>query len=169
MDVLFVIGMPRSGTKLLRDILNRHPDVAIFPVESHFLPYFHARFRTTGISASAPTSIVFTRTCSGAAMEGLHREDAVGHGATQRGDRRDPVRGPGLRARRHRVAGLRLTRRRRRQRRQMEKKAASTRDPRHRIDRRCHDGSAGLRTAGSCRGQGCEPAVPEDIDAYSSK
>lgn len=48
MDILFVIGMPRSGTKLLRDILNRHPDVSIFPVESHFLPYFHARFPDYG-------------------------------------------------------------------------------------------------------------------------
>ena len=47
-DVLFILGMPRSGTKLLRDILNRHPEVAIFPVESHFLPYFQSRFPQYG-------------------------------------------------------------------------------------------------------------------------
>jgi hypothetical protein len=35
-SVLFLLGMPRSGTKLLRDLLNRHQDVAIFPHESHF-------------------------------------------------------------------------------------------------------------------------------------
>ncbi len=24
---LFLVGMPRSGTKLLRDLLNQHPDI----------------------------------------------------------------------------------------------------------------------------------------------
>jgi len=35
---LFVVGMPRSGTKLLRDLLNRHPRITIPEVESHFIP-----------------------------------------------------------------------------------------------------------------------------------
>jgi hypothetical protein len=37
---IFIIGMPRSGTKLLRDVLNRHSKVAIMEIESHFIPYF---------------------------------------------------------------------------------------------------------------------------------
>lgn len=36
--IIFIVGMPRSGTKLLRDLLNRHPEVAIFPHETHFFP-----------------------------------------------------------------------------------------------------------------------------------
>ena len=37
---LFVVGMPRSGTKLLRDLLNRHPRIGIPRVETEFLPYW---------------------------------------------------------------------------------------------------------------------------------
>lgn len=36
---LFLVGMPRSGTKLLRELLNRHPRIAIPPAETEFLPY----------------------------------------------------------------------------------------------------------------------------------
>jgi hypothetical protein len=36
---LFVVGMPRSGTKLLRDLLNRHPSIRIPPIETEFLPW----------------------------------------------------------------------------------------------------------------------------------
>jgi Sulfotransferase family len=35
---LFVVGMPRSGTKLLRTILNHHPQISILGVETEFLP-----------------------------------------------------------------------------------------------------------------------------------
>lgn len=38
---LFIIGMPRSGTKLLRDVLNNHSRIAIPPVESNVLPYYY--------------------------------------------------------------------------------------------------------------------------------
>jgi len=37
---LFLIGMPRSGTKLLRSLLNQHPDIGIPDVETEFLPYW---------------------------------------------------------------------------------------------------------------------------------
>jgi len=43
-SVVFLFGLPRSGTKLTRDLLNRHPEVAIFPHETHFIPYFARRF-----------------------------------------------------------------------------------------------------------------------------
>lgn len=35
---VFLVGMSRSGTKLLRDLLNQHPRVGIPRVETHFLP-----------------------------------------------------------------------------------------------------------------------------------
>ncbi|HEX6995192.1 MAG TPA: sulfotransferase [Gammaproteobacteria bacterium] len=47
-QILFIVGMPRSGTKLLRDLLNRHPDIAIFPNESHFFPRMPALIRKHG-------------------------------------------------------------------------------------------------------------------------
>ena len=37
---LFIVGLSRSGTKLLRDLLNGHPLIAIPALESHFLPSF---------------------------------------------------------------------------------------------------------------------------------
>ena len=36
---LFIVGMPRSGTKLLRGLLNEHPRVGIPFIETDFLPY----------------------------------------------------------------------------------------------------------------------------------
>jgi hypothetical protein len=36
----FVVGNPRSGTKMLRELLNRSPDIWISDVESHFIPRF---------------------------------------------------------------------------------------------------------------------------------
>ena len=41
---LFIVGMPRSGTKLLRDLLNQNPEIAIPTVESHFIPYLIKQF-----------------------------------------------------------------------------------------------------------------------------
>ena len=37
---LFVVGMPRCGTKLLRAILNAHPSISIIGFETEFLPYW---------------------------------------------------------------------------------------------------------------------------------
>ena len=41
---LFIVGMPRSGTKLLRDLMNQHPRVGIPLSESQFIPHFVAKF-----------------------------------------------------------------------------------------------------------------------------
>ena len=41
---IFVVGMPRSGTKLLRDLLNQHSQISIPEVETHFLPLFIKKF-----------------------------------------------------------------------------------------------------------------------------
>lgn len=36
----FLVGNPRSGTKMLRELLNRSPDIWISDIESHFIPHF---------------------------------------------------------------------------------------------------------------------------------
>ena len=41
---LFVVGSPRSGTKLLRDLLNRNPMINLCDPESHFIPYLFGKF-----------------------------------------------------------------------------------------------------------------------------
>ncbi len=51
---LFVVGMPRSGTKLLRDLLNAHPKIGIPDAESEFLPDWALRWPSFGdLSRSA--------------------------------------------------------------------------------------------------------------------
>lgn len=45
---VFVVGMPRSGTKLLRDLLNRHSRVAIPEAETEFLPWLYAWVAANG-------------------------------------------------------------------------------------------------------------------------
>ncbi|MFS8609502.1 MAG: sulfotransferase, partial [Gammaproteobacteria bacterium] len=45
---LFVIGMPRSGTKLLRNLLDRHPRIRILPWETDFLPFIDAWVASRG-------------------------------------------------------------------------------------------------------------------------
>lgn len=41
---IFLVGMPRSGTKLLRDLLNRNLDVGIHSLESDFIPHMVNKF-----------------------------------------------------------------------------------------------------------------------------
>jgi hypothetical protein len=43
-EPLFIVGMPRSGTKLIRDLLNTHSKIAIPDSESHFIPYFVRKY-----------------------------------------------------------------------------------------------------------------------------
>ncbi len=45
---LFIVGMPRSGTKLLRGLLNQHPSISIPNVETHFLPYWKTHWEEYG-------------------------------------------------------------------------------------------------------------------------
>ena len=45
---LFIIGQPRSGTKLIRDLINRHPRVFIADKETHFLPYWISNWSSFG-------------------------------------------------------------------------------------------------------------------------
>ncbi len=41
---LFIVGLPRSGTKLLRDLLNQNPAISIPHGETHFIPAFAKAF-----------------------------------------------------------------------------------------------------------------------------
>ena len=41
---IFIVGMPRSGTKLLRSLINNHSQVAITPNESNFIPHLSKLF-----------------------------------------------------------------------------------------------------------------------------
>lgn len=49
---LFLIGMPRSGTKLLRNLLNGHPELRLLPWETEFLPYLVAWVAKNGLPRS---------------------------------------------------------------------------------------------------------------------
>lgn len=45
---VFIIGMPRSGTKLLRSLLNGHPRISILTEETEFLPYWKKKWTAWG-------------------------------------------------------------------------------------------------------------------------
>ena len=49
---IFVVGCPRSGTSLLRDLLRSHPRISI-PPESHFIPRFFAAWGDPGSAREA--------------------------------------------------------------------------------------------------------------------
>ena len=40
---IFIVGCPRSGTSLLRNLLRSHPNLT-FPDESHFIPSYYGRY-----------------------------------------------------------------------------------------------------------------------------
>src|SRR5881409_2483482 len=71
---LFVLGCPRSGTTLLRLMLDSHPRLAI-PPESHFLPKLARRFGSGPVGAEeVAREIVATQMF---AAWGLDRDAAV--------------------------------------------------------------------------------------------
>lgn len=43
---LFIVGLPRSGTKLLRDLLNQNPRFSVPEAETQFIPYFVRKYGT---------------------------------------------------------------------------------------------------------------------------
>lgn len=51
---LFIIGMPRSGTKLLRGLLNRHPRIRVPDIETDFFPFLVRWVREHGRPQSEP-------------------------------------------------------------------------------------------------------------------
>jgi hypothetical protein len=51
----FLVGNPRSGTKMLRELLNASPDIWLSDVESHFIPKFTRRIGEFGDLAERPS------------------------------------------------------------------------------------------------------------------
>jgi Sulfotransferase family len=49
---IFIVGMPRSGTKLLRGLLDQHPRIRILPAETEFLPFLASWLEQHGRPAS---------------------------------------------------------------------------------------------------------------------
>jgi hypothetical protein len=47
---IFLIGMSRSGTKLLRDLLNNHTQIFIDPLETQFIPKLYQEFNQIDLS-----------------------------------------------------------------------------------------------------------------------
>jgi hypothetical protein len=62
---LFIVGMPRSGTKLLRGIINGHPCVSIPEIETEFLPYWVKKWETFGDISDEHQFQQFYRSCQG--------------------------------------------------------------------------------------------------------
>jgi Sulfotransferase family len=63
---LFVVGMPRSGTKLLRDLLRGHPLIRIPPTESNLLPRWAAEWHRFGDLSDRQRFAAFYRRTVGA-------------------------------------------------------------------------------------------------------
>lgn len=60
---LFLIGMPRSGTKILREMLNQHPVIRFSDIETDFFPYWVSRWEKLMPSAGADRFDHFYRDC----------------------------------------------------------------------------------------------------------
>lgn len=75
----FVVGAPRSGTTLLRTVLNGHPDVCV-PAETNFLPRL-LQLRPMWWRRGRLDEALFARlACANGrlALHGIHREDVEG-------------------------------------------------------------------------------------------
>ncbi len=56
---LFIVGMPRSGTKLLRSLLNQHPKIKIAGNETEFLPHIVENWSHFGDLSEYPKFLLF--------------------------------------------------------------------------------------------------------------
>lgn len=63
---LFIIGMPRSGTKLLRGLINQHPRIRILAAETDFLPFIDQWVRQHGSPVTPAAFEQFSAAMSGA-------------------------------------------------------------------------------------------------------
>lgn len=60
---LFLVGMPRSGTKMLRGMLEQNPRIRFSPIESEFFPYWVAEWRRIGPTNTTETFDRFYKQC----------------------------------------------------------------------------------------------------------
>jgi hypothetical protein len=63
---LFIVGMPRSGTKLLRGLLSKHPRIRLLAAETDFLPFIDEWVQRHGSPASEQAFEQFATAMSGA-------------------------------------------------------------------------------------------------------
>lgn len=63
---LFIVGMPRSGTKLLRGLLSKHPRIRLLAAETDFLPFIDEWVRRHGSPATEQMFEQFANAMSGA-------------------------------------------------------------------------------------------------------
>ena len=63
---LFIVGMPRSGTKLLRGLLSNHPRLRLLAAETDFLPFIDGWVRRHGKPTTAEAFERFASDMSGA-------------------------------------------------------------------------------------------------------
>lgn len=60
---LFLVGMPRSGTKLLRDMLNMHERLCFSAIETEFFPFWACNWRRFGAIDNPQAFERFYRRC----------------------------------------------------------------------------------------------------------
>lgn len=60
---LFLVGMPRSGTKMLRDMLNHHPQLRFSAIETEFFPYWVSQWGRYGAIQNKQGFDRFYRDC----------------------------------------------------------------------------------------------------------
>lgn len=72
---LFIVGMPRSGTKLLRDLLNGHPAIGIPEAETELLPELARTWPEHGDLRSPAAWTRFTARMAGSAYFVYLREE----------------------------------------------------------------------------------------------
>lgn len=60
---LFIVGLPRSGTKLLRTVINNHSQVAVARHETEFLPNWIGKFETVSSLESKQEFDLFFEWC----------------------------------------------------------------------------------------------------------
>lgn len=63
---LFIVGMPRSGTKLLRGLLSNHPRLRILAAETDFLPFIDQWVQRQGSPVTAEAFEQFANAMQGA-------------------------------------------------------------------------------------------------------
>lgn len=63
---LFIVGMPRSGTKLLRGLLSKHPRIKILAAETDFLPFIEQWVTQHGEPSTSEAFEQFANAMSGA-------------------------------------------------------------------------------------------------------
>lgn len=85
---VFIVGMPRSGTKLLRTLLDQHPLVAIPAAETEFLPHWADHWPAYGDLSDPAVFARFAADQQGTAFlvylreeQGVHVEAAAWHAA----------------------------------------------------------------------------------------